>query len=180
MTLRAWCSGFPYPSPPLNHGSITPLQVPQRPIPSYSMQRHMLFWRLNWNFIYTRISDAEGSWTWSVESMHGGGIAWLGVEVVRRIILKQRMWAVFNHPSLLFLLVQGFLVWSRYGYNLKEVITCEVSFDIFWFDRDSYEALRIGSGSVLVLSCLINIYENTWYISSTFSLIPSFQKADGR
>ena len=117
MTLRAWCSGFPYPSPPLNHGSITPLQVPQRPIPSYStsMQRHMLFWRLNWNFIYTRISDAEGSWTWSVESMHDGGIAWLGVEVVRRIILKQRVWAVFNHPSLLFILVQGFFLSRFFG-----------------------------------------------------------------
>ena len=94
----------------------------------------MLFWRVKSNLlqIYKNFkgrpgTGMKGSGSWSTESLHGGTL--LGArgkgfvmfsdgEIVRRIMLNQRMWVFFDP----YLLVQsdstffclGFLVWYRF------------------------------------------------------------------
>ena len=128
---------------------ITPLHVCQRQIPSrISMQRYVLFWGLNSNLKYTSISD-DGRFGNAVDGEYAWGIAWWGVW---RDCWTDICWSKecgLSSIALSFVVLfqpffcQDFL--DCYGY--KEVITREDSFEIVWFDRDSYKTLRIASDS---------------------------------
>ena len=142
------------------------------------IRTHLPFWRLHSNLKYRRILD-DGRFGKVVD----GDFAWwtyasLGVERLSDglvLIQKRRMWAVLN-PS--FFMFQPFFVKAfRSGTVPKRSLhDFEVSFDIVWFDRDSYKTLWITSDPFIVWSSMFLPDENTWYIlaSGKFSLIPSF------
>ena len=163
------------PSPSLNQRNrihwniwhiITPLQVLQRQIPIVVCKaRTCAIVEINSNLKYTRISD-NGMFGNAVDREYAWGIVWWGVW---RDCWTDRCWSkecgLYSIPLFLFIPFQpffrrGFLIW--YGY--KEVITREDSFDIVWFDRDSYKTLRITSEFFSygpAWSCLIYIFENS-------------------
>ena len=100
-----------------NRHILTPLRDSQPRIPTRSMQRYMLFWRVNSESKilddgkFGKVVDIEFAW-WA--------FAWLGVEILfDRSILKQKMSSTVQPPlvqsvSTLFFGL-GFLVWP--GYN---------------------------------------------------------------